>query len=176
MTRTFQVGFAAAMLLFLFGATASAQRTTRQPVKRPAATTTAPVANQLELRTGADKVAVQIKNVTKFLYALGGIALRIEDLDRDSKTRTLSRSVLDSNAENKSRTIQAIRNLRAGITELEMEFRLKPGLRPFVPQIDGASQLVAESEQLAASGRFSDAGRPLLLLVEKLSDTLAKMP
>lgn len=173
--RIFQTAIAAITLVILFSVTASAQRTTRQPAKRPAAAP-APAVNQTDIRDGADKVSVQIKNVTKFLYMLGGIAVRIEDLDAEGKRRQLATSVVTANNENKTRIIQAIRNLRAGITQLEMDFRLKPALRPYVSTMDGSSQLVAESEQLATNGRFTDAGRPLLTLVEQLSDTLARIP
>lgn len=129
----------------------------------------------VEVREGADKVAIQIKNVTKFLYMLGGIAYGIEDLDAQAKTKTLPKSTVDANAANKAKVMQAIRNLRAGIATLEVEFRTRPGLKKFLPQIDGVTQISAECEDLAASGRFSDSGQPLLILVEKLSDVLAAM-
>ena len=134
-----------------------------------------PAASALELRDGADKVAIQIKNVTKFLYMLGAIAYGIEDLDAQAKTKTLARSTLDANTANKAKVMQAIRNLRAGIAALEVEFRTKPSLKKFLPQIDGITQISAECEDLAAAGRLSDSGQPLLALVEKLSDVLAAM-
>ena len=83
----------------------SAKKTAAQPV-----TASAP-----ELGEGADKVSIQIKNVTKFLYMLGGIAYGIEDLDAQAKTKTLAKATLDANAANKAKVMQAIRNLRAGI-------------------------------------------------------------
>ena len=146
-----------------------------RPGTKKAAAQAVPAASAVEVREGADKVAIQIKNVTKFLYMLGGIAYGIEGLDAQAKTKTLSQSTLDANAANKAKVMQAIRNLRAGIATLEVEFRTKPGLRKFLPQIDGVTQISAECEDLAAAGRFSESGQPLLMLVEKLSDVLAAM-
>jgi len=129
-----------------------------------------------DVRATAQKVSVQVKNVTKFLYTLGGIAIRIEDLEAEAKTRTIGRAALDANQENKRKVMQAIRNLRAGIATLEVEFRTKSTLTKYLVNIQGITELSAQSEDLAAVGRFSEAGRPLLALVEKLSDTLAVMP
>lgn len=155
---------------------ASAQRrpAPRRTPTPPAPATTAAAAAEVKL--GAEKASTQIKNVTKFLYTLGGIANRIEDLDRESKTRSLSRAALDANDTNKRSVITAIRNLRAGIEALESDFRTKPALQKYALNLQGISLLASECEQLAAAGRFSDAGRPLLELVEKLSDTLVAMP
>ncbi|MBP9663081.1 MAG: hypothetical protein KBD94_00565 [Pyrinomonadaceae bacterium] len=159
-------------LLLILSMTAFAQKaksTAKKPISQPAAV------SALELREGADKVSIQIKNVTKFLYMLGGIAYGIEDLDTQANTQTLPRTTLDANMANKAKVMQAIRNLRAGIATLEVEFRTKPSLKKFLPQIDGITRISAECEDLAAADRFSDSGQPLLILVEKLSDALAAM-
>lgn len=159
--------------LSIFAATASAQKkttTAKKPVV-PAATVTS-----LEVRAGADKVSVQIKNVTKFLYTLGGIAIRIEDLDAEAKTKTVSQNALDANAANKQKVMQAIRNLRAGIAALEVEFRTKPALTKYLIHVQGITAMSADCEDLANAGRFSEAGKPLLALIEKLSDALVALP
>lgn len=72
--------------------------------------------------------------------------------------------------------MKAIGNLRVGIAALEVEFRVNPNLRKFLPTLDGMTDLTGESEDLAEAGMFSEAGRPLLSLVEKLAETLASMP
>lgn len=112
-------------------------------------------------------------NVTKFLYLLGGIAKGIEDIDKDTKA---NRAALDKNTTNKNAVIQTIRNLRAGLAALEVDFRTKPLLRKYLLKIDGITALSAQAEDLAVAGRFSESGRPLVMIVEKLSDTLVAMP
>jgi hypothetical protein len=171
MNRTL-IFLAACTIVLVFAIDATAQR---RPAPRRTPTPPAPVASA-HVKIGAEKVSTQIKNVTKFLYTLGGIATRIEDLDRESKTRSLSRAALDTNDANKRSVITAIRNLRAGIEALETEFRTTPALQRYAIHLHGISLLASECEQLAAAGRFQDAGRPLLEMVEKLADTLVLMP
>ena len=72
--------------------------------------------------------------------------------------------------------MQAIRNLEAGLQALEIEFRTKEPLKKHVPIIGGITELARTSGDLAAAGRLTEAGRPLLDVVEKLSDTLVAMP
>ncbi len=147
---------------------ADAQRK-KPTTKKPTTTTT----NALEIKDGAIKVSTQIKNVSKYLYLLGTIAQGIEDIDKDTKA---SQAVKDKNTKNKQAVLQTIRNLRAGIAALEVEFRTKPSLKNYNLQIQGISDLCGESEDLATAGKFLDSGRPLLIVVEKLSDTLVAMP
>ncbi|MGQ0542080.1 MAG: hypothetical protein ACT4O9_09575 [Blastocatellia bacterium] len=147
--------------------------TKRPPTPKVVTSSTLPGSTAAEVQSGAQKVSIQIKNVTKFIYALGGIASGIENIDKDTRA---NRSARDVNEVNKREVIQAIRNLRAGLAALEVEFRTKANLKKYLQHIDGITSLSAESEEDAAAGRFSSAGKPLLLVVEKLSDTLAAMP
>lgn len=174
-----------AICLIGFSMEAVAQKK-KTPVKRttkpkaPAATTvktTAPVVtNTAEIRNGAEKVSIQIKNVSKFVYLLGGVAKGIEDIDKEARTGRVKREVLDQNAQFKQNVIQSIRNLRAGIAALETEFRTNSALRTYIFQIDGVSDLVGSAENQAANGQFTEAGKTLLLVIEKLSDTLVALP
>lgn len=135
-----------------------------------------PALNTFEIKAGAEKVSTQIKNLTKFIYLLGGIARNIEDIDKDSKSGKFSRTAVSQNETNKKNVISSIRNLRAGLAALEVEFRTKPALKPYLFQIQGVTDISGQAEDLAASGRFTDSGKTLLLVVEKLSDTLMAMP
>ena len=171
----------AILCIVFFSVEMSAQRRptprrTPKPSANAAATAAAAAALAADVRKGAGKLAVQINNVTRFLYTLGGIANRIEDLDKEAQSRRVSREAAAANEENKAKVLKAIGNLRAGIAALEVEFRANPNLRKFLPTIDGITDLTGESEDLAVAGMFSEAGRPLLSLVEKLSETLAAMP
>ena len=141
-----------------------------QRKKKPTKPTTTNVA---EIKDGANKVSTQIKNVSKFLYLLGTIAQGIEDIDNDTKA---PQSAKDKNAKNKQAVITTIRNLRAGLAALEVEFRTKPALKLYNLNIQGIADLCGQTEDLATAGKFLESGRPLLLVVEKLSDTLVAMP
>lgn len=167
-------------LVLLSAAAANAQKR-RAPVRkstaRPAAASTSTGAtNLLEIRDGAAKVSTQIKNVTRFIYVLGGVARVIEDLDREIKAGKASRNANDLNAKNKQSVVNTIRGLRAGLAALEVEFRTRPGLRIYNINIQGIADLTGNAEDQAAGGQMTEAGKTLLLVVEKLSDTLAALP
>lgn len=173
--RLFVLGISCVLCLAL---TADAQRrkTTRKTTTKQTTTTTTTTTNMLEIKTGAEKVSIQIKNVTKFIYLLGGVARGIEDADKEAKAGKLSKLVVDKNTEFKGKVITSIRDLQAGLAALEVEFRTKPGLKPYLLQINGITDLSGQAKDLATSGRFTDSGKVLLLVVEKLSDTLVAMP
>jgi hypothetical protein len=159
----------------------SAEAQTRKPVKpRPKATPlkTAPkpaTTAAADLAYGKDKVSIQIKNVTRFVDVLAPIATNIENLDKEAKTRTVDKKILDENTANKTKVVQAIKNIHAGLNALETDFQTKPGLRKYLLKIEGISALCAQSESLAMAGRFTDSRKPLQTVVEKLTDTLAVM-
>lgn len=166
------------LLSFVFEASAQKRRPTRRTTKKPAATKpAASSANVQELKDGAQKVSTQIKNVSKFLYLLGGIAKDVEALDADIKAKKVTRqTAVDQNAQAKQAVVQSIRNLRAGLAALEEEFRTKNALRMYAVWTDGIATTTEQAESQAAAGQLSDSGKTLLTVVEKLSDALAALP
>ncbi|MBS1796620.1 MAG: hypothetical protein JSS81_22495 [Acidobacteria bacterium] len=162
-----------AMVLTL---TVSAEAQKKKPVTKKTTTTTAAATNTLEVKQAAEKVSIQIKNVTKFIYVLGGIAQGIEATDKEAKTGKLTKAIIDKNNNYKQTVVSGIRNLKAGLAELETLFRSKPSLKTYVLSIEGITELCNQSEDLAIGGQFSESGRPLLTVVEKLADTLTALP
>lgn len=165
---------------FVFCLTLEAQAQKRKPTRKRTSTATktaaATAANAAEIKSSAEKVSTQIKNVTKFVYVLGGIAKSIEEIDRDAKTKKLSQGALNLNDTNKKLVLQSLRNVTAGLAALESEFRAKPALRNYNFQIQGISDMSMQAENLASGGQFTDSGKMLLAIVEKLSDTLVNLP
>ena len=94
-----------AILLCLtsFSVAANAQKKTtpKKPTTKKTTAVVVPVSAAAEVRSGAEKVSIQVKNVSKFVYLLGGIARTIEDLDKEAKTRKISQSSLEANNKNK---------------------------------------------------------------------------
>ncbi len=178
-TNKYLLKFTFLVLAVVLGFAASADAQKKRPVRKtttkttPTTTTTT---SPLEVRQGADKVSIQIKNVTKFIYVLGGVARGIEDADKDAKAGKLSKPVIDKNNAFKQGVINSIRNLKAGLAALEVEFKTKPALKNYIFQLQGITELSSQSEDLATAGRFTDSGRVLLTVVEKLSDTLVALP
>jgi len=162
------------VLTLTFSADAQRRKTPVKRTTRPAAATTV-TNNSFEIKAGAEKVSTQIKNVSKFIYNLGGVARIIEDLDKEIAARKASRNAPELNAKIKRDVIVSIKNLRAGLVALEIEFRTKPALRNYLFQIQGISDMSGVAEDQANGGQFTESGKTLLLIVEKLSDTLAAL-
>jgi hypothetical protein len=167
-----------AVLTCVFGLTFStaAQKRKTSVKKTRTSTTGTTAAPGGEIKSGAQKVSTQLKNVSKFIYILGGVAQGIEDVDKDIRTGKVSQATVDQNAKNKQAVVRTIGNLRAGLANLEVEFRTKPALKNYLAQIQGITDMSGRAEDQAAAGQLTDSGKTLLLVVEKLSDTLAALP
>lgn len=147
----------------------TASKGKRTPARRAAASGS-------EAKMTSEKVSSQIKNVTKFLYALGGIARDVEDIDTATRAKRVSQETIEKNDRFKQSIMLSIRNLRAGLASLEVEFRTKPALRGYLGNIQGITDLSGRAEDLAIEGKFTDSGKALLLVIDKLADTLAALP
>lgn len=130
----------------------------------------------LVIKKGAEDVAVQIKNITKFIFVLGSIATEIEKMDKDVKAGKASQKIIRKNEEFKSNVVRSIRALRAGFLKLESDFRTNPVLKKYLIHIQGTTDQSAKAEDFALSGHFRRSGRELLLIVEILADPLATLP
>lgn len=147
-----------------------AQRRTRSRRAAQAA------ANAAVVKKGAEDVAIQIKNITKFVFVLGGVATGIEEIDKDVREGKATRAIERQNNEFKANVRASVRGIRAGLVKLEVDFRAKTQLRKYLPFLEGISARSARAEDLANAGRFRDSGKELLLVVESLADTLVEMP
>ena len=100
----------------------------------------------------------------------------IEDLDKEIAARKASRNAPELNARNKQAVVTTLKNLRAGLVALEIEFRTKLALKNYLFQIQGISDMAGIAEDQATDGQLTESGKTLLLVIEKLSDTLAALP
>lgn len=155
--------------------TASSQTKRRSAPKRKAPVSKAAEKTSAEVQAGRDRVALQIKNLTHFLYLLGGIAKGIESTDNATRAREASTAAIEQNERNKAKVKESIRNVRDGLDKLEADFRFSPALMSYYPRLSGVARLAEMAEGQAASNRFDEAGRSLLKTVNQLTDTLATM-
>jgi hypothetical protein len=153
---------------------ANAQRRRTKARKTPAAATQPN--NSADIKKGAEDVAIQLKNVSRFVFVLGGVAKGIEDIDKAVKEGKASREIANKNAQFKDDVITSIRALRAGLIRLDVDFRANPALRKYMINLQNVAGQSARAEDLALAGRFNDSGKELLLVVETLTDTLVAMP
>ncbi len=150
----------------------SRSRTTRRGTSSSKTTKPATDAATAAAKTeGATRVATQIKNLTTFLYLLGGVAKDIEAIDASAKTGQAS----PTNDRNKAQLKQSFEDFRVGLDQLEIYFRSTPELQPYYVKLVGSASGAAGAEELAAQGHFRDAGRSLISVVGRLADVLVAM-
>jgi hypothetical protein len=157
--------------------TTPAQTRTRTTSKR-STQTAKPSAHQAsaEAKTnGATKIADQIKNLTKFVYLLGGVAKGIEQVDLAAAKNEASPTALQQNAQNKATVKNSLQNVREGLDQLEIYFRSTPELQGYYNKLVGSASGAATAEDQAAAGHFDQAGRTLLGVVNRLTDVLLVM-
>ena len=164
--------FACALLMGM-SIEAEAQRRTKSKRTRKVSKAAALAA---ERRKGAEDVAIQIKNVTKFVFVLGGIATGIEEIDKEIEAGRATSEIRSRNQEFKDNVVRSIVALRKGLMKLEVDFRAKSGLKPYSKHIEGIFIESEKAERLASAGQLNDSGKELLLLVERLTDVLVEMP
>lgn len=157
--------------------TALAQTRARTTSKKgtPQAKTTLPPANPAAKTAGAYKVADQIKNLTRFVYLLGGVAKGIEAVDEAAKKNEASPAALQQNTQNKATVKSSLQNVREGLDQLEIYFRSTPELQVYYLKLAGSASGAATAEDQAAAGHFDQAGRTLLGVVNRLTDVLLVM-
>lgn len=158
----------------VFSVSVNAQRKKPSQPAPAQVATVSPLA--AEVRAGSENVASELKKVVRFLYILGGVAQGIEDIDGQAKSGKAPKALVDQNEQFKKNVIQSIHNLGAGLAALEVEFRTKPGLRPYASKADGLTARVGVAEDLAVAGKFKEAGKELIGVVEQLADLLVALP
>lgn len=167
-----------AAFLLLLSATAFGQTRSRTTRRSTAPKTTAPAVDTAAIATrteAANRVANQIKNLSAFLYLLGGVAKGIEQIDISSKNDSSS-TAAQQNEQNKIKLRGTFTDFRVGLDALEVYFRATPGLQSYYLKLAGSASGAADAEALANQGQFDRAGRVLLGVVNRLTDVLVIMP
>lgn len=161
-------------IIVLAPATVSAQ-TRRRNTRRPAASSAATPTVSVVKRQGATRVADQIKNLSRFLYLLGGVARGIEVADEAARRNQASPAVLEQTSRNKVSVRNSIQAVREGLDKLELDFRSSPELNRYYIRLAGVASGAAQAEQQAASSQFEPAGRTLIEVANRLTDVLLEM-
>ena len=161
--------------LLLLSTTALAQTRSRTTTRRGTAAAKTPNASATSANAvkteGATKVANQIKNLTTFLYLLGGVAKNLEAMDAAAKSGQAS----PTTERNKATLKASFEDFRVGLDQLEIHFRSTPELQPYYVKLAGSASGAADAEAQAAAGQFDRSGRTLLGVVNRLADVLVLM-
>ena len=161
-------------LVILTPSTAFSQTRNRSTSRQKPTSTTTAAQRTAQVRTqGATRVADQIKNLTKFMYILGGVTSSIAAVE--DAARKSGASPADQTAQSKAQVRATIQNIREGLDKLEIDFRGTPELQPYYIKLAGVAAGAATAEEKAAANQFDAAGRQLLTVVNRLTDVLLLM-
>jgi Flp pilus assembly protein TadB len=173
----------AVVCLLLVPATAWSQtrrRTTSRRQSRPAANTQSTDADQTKMalaqRAGAERVAEQIKLLSRFLFVYGGILKGLETAREAERQNQTSASAQQQTENVRAGVKKSFSDWRAAMDKLEIDFRATPGLQRYYTKLAGVAAGAATAEEQANAGQFDQAGRSLLAVVNRLADVLLEMP
>jgi hypothetical protein len=128
-----------------------------------------------DMRVEASLVATQIKNVSNFIYIYGKIVSSLEYADEQAKNNLSSPEIQAKNKQSRDALIGRIRDLKAGVDDMANNFRANPRLQVQYLKLSYASEAVLKAERLAVAGRYNEAGLSLIVVVERLTDTIVSM-
>ena len=149
---------------------------TRGRSTRPKPPTTTATQRVAQVRTqGAQRVADQIKHLTRFTYLLGGVASGIAAVDEAVRRNEASPALVQKNQQSKVTVKTSITGFRETLDKLEIDFRATPELQPFYIKLAGVAAGAASAEEYATANQFDRAGRTLLEVVGRLADVLVIM-
>jgi hypothetical protein len=159
--------------ILLAPSTAFSQTRGRSRSRPPA---TPPAQRISQVRTqGAQRVADQIKFLTRFTYLLGGVASGIAAVDEAVRRNEASPALVQKNQQSKVQVKTSITGFRESLDKLEIDFRATPELQPFYIKLAGVAAGAATAEEQAAANQFDRAGRTLLDVIGRLADVLVVM-
>ena len=156
-------------------ATALGQTRRRSTSSRPSSTAAATQRVSQARTAGAQRVADQIKLMTRFVYLLGGVTSGIAAVDEAAKRNEATPELLQKNQQSKVTVKTSIQGFREGLDKLEIDFRNQPDLQPFYIKLAGSAAGAATAEEQAAANQFDAAGRSLLSVIGRLADVLVIM-
>ncbi len=166
----------ACLLLLPSDMFAQTRRRTTPRRRAPARTTQAqqPAAQPAELAAARQRVGEQIKILTRFLYVYARIANGVELAEQDARGGQVRPETAATIERNKTALRENLRNIRAGLEQLENQFNT-PELQRRASWVSGIGRRAAEAEARAAANQFDQAGRILLEVVNQLTDALREM-
>ena len=166
----------ASLVAILIVPAAALGQTRRRSTGSRTSSTAAATQRVSQARTaGAQRVADQIKLMTRFVYLLGGVTSGIAAVDEAAKRNEATPELLQRNQQNKATVKTSIQGFREGLDKLEVDFRNQPELQPFYIKLAGSAAGAATAEDQAASNQFDAAGRSLLNVISRLADVLVIM-
>jgi len=141
----------------------------RRPAAKPTPTPTP------DLKVEAGQVAEQIKNFSNFIYVYGKVVNGLEIAEEQAKENKVSSAAAAQNQKSRDALVQNIRNMKVGVDNLARSFQNNPRLQVLSLKVAFAVDAANNAEKLAAAGRYDEAGKALVTVIERLTDTVMAM-
>ena len=152
--------------LLLSPSTVFSQTRGRSSRPKPPATTATQRVSQVRT-AGAQRVAEQIKHLTRGTYVLGNVISEIASVDEAVRRNEASPAIVQRTQQSKAAVRLSIQGFREALDKLEIDFRMTPELQPYYVKLAGVAAGAATAEQQAAANQFDPAGRTLLTVVNR---------
>ena len=172
MNRTLLIALA---LLLASSPAVLAQKMKRTPTSQRNRTTTPAPAPPADTHKEATEVATTLKALTKFLFLYGKIANGLEVAEDQAKRGRLPTNVIEQNVRNKNGVQAGIAGLKEQVDKLGQSLQVNPKLQiPYI-NLAGVTQKIVEAQGLVQNNQYDEAGRSLIMAVERLADILLQV-
>ncbi len=127
------------------------------------------------MRAEAAQVAAQIKNVSNFIFVYGKIVSSLEFAEEQAKNDQAPPEIQARNKQSRDTVVVRIRDLRIGLEDMANNFKANPRLQVQYLKLSYASDAALSAERLVAAGRYNEAGKSLVAVVDRLTDAILSM-
>lgn len=155
-------------LLLTLPAVSSAQTRGRRTPQRRRAPASASRLDQTKVNAVRLQLAELNKDLTRFLYLYGR-------LSKDLELTNAQGGSDDVTGRAKASLVENIRAMGDRLDKLESQFRFTPGLERHYRSLEGVSRQAETAIREVNANRFDQAGRTLLTVTTRLTDTLTEL-
>jgi len=133
--------------VIMFPITGLAQTRKRTTTTKSTRSTAPRKASEIQ-REAAGRVAERIKNLTQFIYVLGGVAKGLEGVDDAARRNEASPAIMQQTQRYKQQVRTSIQTLRETMDKLEIDFRTTPELQRYYIGLAGVAEGAATRRRL----------------------------
>jgi hypothetical protein len=144
--------------------------TVKSKARPPVSEEPAPPA--VNLAAEAPFVAEQIKLITRFTFVFGKVSNSLEVAAEEEKKGQASAAVIEQTRKGREAIVANIANLSAGLEKVVARFQTNPRLQVQYLKVSYAAESLSNAQRLAAAGQLNEAGKALVLTVERLTDSM----
>ena len=129
----------------------------------------------LNLSADAALLAEQIKVITRFTFVYGKVANSLEFAADEEKKGQASAAVIEQTRKGRDIIVANIADLTTGLEKVTARFQSNARLQVQYLKVSYAAEALTNAKNLAAAGQLNEAGKALVLTVERLADAMLSL-